>query len=85
MLLVLMQNIKWDKVFKRGPSKICERQPLNNLKDMVCASRPYPFKFFKGYPQILLGLLLNTLSKIFHFLMELSKILNFFHLKIFFY
>ena len=23
---------KWDKVFKNGPSKICGRQPLNNLK-----------------------------------------------------
>ena len=32
---------------------------------MVCLSRPYPFKFFKGcLPQILLGPLLNTLSQI---------------------
>ena len=23
---------KWDKVFKNGPSKICGRQPLKNLK-----------------------------------------------------
>ena len=23
---------KWGKVFKNGPSKICERQPLKNLK-----------------------------------------------------
>ena len=22
---------KWDKVFKNGPSKICERQPLKNM------------------------------------------------------
>ena len=30
---------------------------------MVCLSRPYPFKSFKGcLPQILLGPLLNTLS-----------------------
>ena len=30
---------------------------------MVCLSRPYPFKFFKGFlPQTLLGPLLNTLS-----------------------
>ena len=29
---------------------------------MVCLSKPYPFKFFKGcLPQILLGPLLNTL------------------------
>ena len=24
--------IIWDKVFKNRPSKICERQPLKNLK-----------------------------------------------------
>ena len=56
-------NVIWNKVFKSGPSKICRRQPLKNLKDMVCLSRPYLFKFFKGcLPQILLGPLLNTLS-----------------------
>ena len=49
--------IKWDKVFKNGPSKICGRQSLKNL------NRPYPLKFFKGcLPQILLGPVLNTLS-----------------------
>ena len=26
------RNNIWDKVFKNGPSKICERQPLKNLK-----------------------------------------------------
>ena len=32
---------------------------------MVCLSRQYPFKFFKGcLPQILLSLFLNTLSHI---------------------
>ena len=32
---------------------------------MVCLSRPYPFKIFKGsLPQILLGQFLNTLSHI---------------------
>ena len=30
----------WDKVFKNGPSKICGRQPLKNLKSMVCLIRP---------------------------------------------
>ena len=25
-------NIIWNKVFKNGPSEICERQPLKNLK-----------------------------------------------------
>ena len=24
---------KWEKVFKNGPSKICGRQPLKNLKE----------------------------------------------------
>ena len=33
---------------------------------MVCLNRPYNFKFFKGcLPQILPGLFLNTLSRIF--------------------
>ena len=27
-----LQNVIWDKVFKNGPSKICGRQPLKNLK-----------------------------------------------------
>ena len=32
---------------------------------MVCLSRPYPFKLFKGcFPQILLGPLLHTLSHV---------------------
>ena len=31
--LKLLQSINiWDKVFKSGPSKICGRQPLKNLK-----------------------------------------------------
>ena len=35
-------------------------------RDMVCLSRPYPFKFFKGcLPQVLLDPLLNTLSQMF--------------------
>ena len=25
-------TLKWDKVFKNGPSQICGRQPLKNLK-----------------------------------------------------
>ena len=48
-----------DKVFKNGPSKICGRQLLKNLK----ASRP--LQTFKGcLPRILLGPFLNTLSNI---------------------
>ena len=45
-----MSDMKiWDKVFKNGPSKMCGRQPLKNLKSY-------------GFPQILLGPFLNTLS-----------------------
>ena len=50
---------------------------------MVCLSRPYPFKFFKGcLPQNLLSPLLNTLSHLFmricllycSFLFQLAKV-----------
>ena len=35
---------------------------------MVCLSRPYSFKFFKGYvPQILLGPFLNIMTYIYFF------------------
>ena len=54
----------WDEVFKNGPSKICRRQPLKYLSDMVCL-------IFKGcLPQTLLGLFLNTLSHS-HFPMDI--------------
>ena len=64
--------LTWNKVFKSGPSKICGRQPLKNLKGyMVCLSKLYPFKFVKGcVPQILLGPLLNTWTHISHLLVE---------------
>ena len=59
-----LEAIKWDTVFKSGPSKIFVRQPLKNLNSL---SRPYRFKFFKGWlPQSLLSPLLNTLSQM-HF------------------
>ena len=29
----------WDKVFKNGPSKICERQPLKYLKGSAVSRR----------------------------------------------
>ena len=52
-------NSKWIKVFKNGPSKICGRQPLKNMKS-------YHYKFFKGcLPQILLGPFLNALTQMF--------------------
>ena len=53
--------IKWDKIFKNGPSKILGRQPLKNLK----GCRPYPFIFFKGcLLQILLCPFLDTLFQV---------------------
>ena len=57
--------IIWDKVFKNRQSKICGRQLLKIWRNMVCLSRPYPFKLFKGcFPQILLGPLFHTLSHV---------------------
>ena len=32
MRLDVREDMKWAKVFKNGPSKICGRQPLKNLK-----------------------------------------------------
>ena len=55
----------WDKVFKNGPSKICGRKSLKNLKGYGL------LKFFKGCrPQILLGPFLNSLS---HFFMSMKS------------
>ena len=55
------QGFIWDKVFKNGPSKICERQPLKNLPKQT-----YHFKLFKGcLPQVLLSPFLNILSHTF--------------------
>ena len=44
----------WEKVFKNGTSEVCGSKQTHH------------FKFFKGcLPQILLGLILNTLSHMF--------------------
>ena len=62
---VSIHSMKWDKVFKNEPSKICGRQHLKNSKGYGLLKRPYVFKFFKGcLHQILLGPLLKTLSQI---------------------
>ena len=56
-----IQNFKcasdtiWVKVFKNGPSKVCGRQPLKNLRISL--------QIFKGcLAQLLLGPFLNTLN-----------------------
>ena len=36
----------WDKVFKNGPSKICERQPLKNLKGYGLLKQTIYLKIF---------------------------------------
>ena len=55
--VIVIKNHIWGKVFNNGPSKICERQPLKNLK-----GRSYHFKFCKGcLSQSLLGPFFNTL------------------------
>ena len=47
------------------PSKICERQPLKNLKWYGLPKQSISFQFFKGcLPQILLGPFLETLIQI---------------------
>ena len=52
-------SVTWVKVFKNGPSEICGRQPLNNLKCL------YHFKYFKScLPQLLLAFYLNTWTHI---------------------
>ena len=41
-------NIIWDKVFMSGPSKICGRQTLNNLKGYgLCKADHTPSNFLK--------------------------------------
>ena len=56
----------WDKVFKNGPSKICGRQPLKNLKGHGLYKQ-IALRMFKGcLPQILLGPFLNALSHKLH-------------------
>ena len=52
----------WVKLFKNELTKISGRQPLKTYEVVWSASRPYHFKFFKGYLlQILLSPFLNTL------------------------
>ena len=54
-------------VFKNGPSKICGRQPLKNLKGYGLPKQTYSFKFFMGFlPPILLGPFLNALYHMHH-------------------
>ena len=42
----MTRSINWDKIFKNGPSKICEKQPLKNLKGYSLIYR-VPSKFLK--------------------------------------
>ena len=56
----------WVKVFKNGPSTICERQLLKNFKwyGLSASSDQFNFKVFKGcLQQILLRLFLNNLTR----------------------
>ena len=39
----------WDKVFKNGPSKICGRQPLKNLKEYGLLSLSTIFPAFTAF------------------------------------
>ena len=69
LILKEMMRVKnsnyWVRVFRNGPSKICRRQLLKNLKWYGLPSRTYRFKILKGHlPQILLGPFLNTLTEL---------------------
>ena len=50
---------KWVKVFKNGPSKICRRQPLKNLKWYGLFRQTISLQFF----QTLFGQFLNNLTQ----------------------
>ena len=61
---LLISSNRSVKAFKNGPSKICGRQILKNLKWYSLPRRPYHFKFFNGcLPQVLLGPFLNILTQ----------------------
>ena len=52
----------WDKIFKNGPSEICERQHLKNFK----WPRQFQFKFLKGsFFKIFHKFYLNILTEIY--------------------
>ena len=53
-------QVVWEKVLKNGPSKICGRQPLKDLKGHGLLKQTISLQ--GCLPQILLGPILNTLS-----------------------
>ena len=58
MLRICLEN-KLKYAYKKSVKPVKDSR---NLRDMVCLSRPYPFKLFKScVPQNLLGPFLNTL------------------------
>ena len=38
--------VKWDRVFKNGPSKICGRQPVKNLRGYGLPKQTIPLQTF---------------------------------------
>ena len=46
LYLTIITSIKWYKIFKNGPSKICGRQPLKNLKSYVLPKQTISLQFF---------------------------------------
>ena len=55
-----------DKIFTNGPSKICGRQPLKNLKGYGLLKQKIP--------KIVLGSFLNILSHIWQYKIYLGKV-----------
>ena len=41
-----LHTVIWDKVFKSGPSKICGRQTLKNLKEYGLLKQTISFQIF---------------------------------------
>ena len=48
LILTILVNSIWDKVFKNRPSKICGRQPLKNftwsILEYFVPYKPFPFR-----------------------------------------
>ena len=72
------KNVLLLKVYYSLIKKIATLEFDIQLSKQTCLSRPYPYKFFKGYlPQILLGPFLNTWTHLSHRNLNCDKQLHF--------
>ena len=63
--------MKWDKVFKNGPSKICGRQPLKSLKEYGLLKQTISPQIFEGFSSINF-----TWSVLEHFVLDAALSIN---------